>query len=1200
VIEPDINERMARFAPSQRGSFMRRIMEGSSVPEQRDVEYPSMPDYTGAKIAEDVAAMGELSEPAAPVRPVQSSPIAEDIAEQARQNLNASLVGVRTVNPDEAAKAMRLGRQLDLPPEVVRADMRRAEEQEYLDRLRSRDILRNDPVLANYLANREFANIAHDDIDNLTAIERTFKFFRDIPTGLSEGYTKAVSQSEMADIIERQRQRGGYLEEYEKAALESYNRELAALSVETGLAEAGAYLFVQQAEGWKQEDIDIILAGGVIGGGAGLVGGPLAPATVPAGMALGLKAGLSTAFINRSLRMERALLYAELEPELGHDLANQIATGVGVLNASLDVGALGIVTKPLREPFKAAFRQSVKEAVKKQTVRQAFGRFGLWYAGSAATEVGTETLQELNNVLGMELGLYLQDKPLVLTTEEGRAEVADRLANIAAETALGMVTVGLPGPALQFYTDVRKSAKATRDHKLLENITKTVAESKVLPRDAATMEQYIASTAAGTDAETTYIDAAVAHDILRQSGLTELEMDAVLPGVRQQIEQYQSDGITLVGADVTIPTAQFAARLAKTPLQSQLLPHARLSADAPSLVEAQRIRAEHDQRRAEAEQIIAQQEATNGTFVQEAREIEDTLASQIQATGQMDERAARSSAQFMRDFYVTQAASMGLTPKQVYERFPVRVEGEGMAAPAVALEQAARMPKVDGVELRKDIRRYANGEIDAREFIASANLFGLVTEAEVSELLEEDYQFKLAGVSTRGGGMMSLPGEMGKRGQHPLLALVRKREKERPTAVARRDAEYLDAVQRGDMNTANRMVEEVAWLAGYKIKAFHGTDAPAFDVFGNFNSYNFGDASYFSPNRTYAEEYAEAQRTGKGEPRVLSVVLNLKNTFSPERNEEHLALYKQWAKEPRRTQNFFVYGPIEEPYGPTGVRNLIDWQDQWWLADKIKEAGFDSFTTSESDGETIAYGVFNPNQIKLADPVTRDEQGNVVPLSRRFDITSAKLFEQAAPGPARGGFDPRRLTTILNKTADLSTFLHESAHAFLTFYEQVAQMPDAPARIVNDLDEVLRWAGIAGDTPQARLAAWNGMTLDQKRKAHEQFAYSFEVYLFEGKAPSAEMQGLFERFSAWLKRVYRSIRDDLNAIYRREFGEDLPILTGEVRQVMDRMLATDEQIARQAAINEMKPMFQTREEAMAFGMPEAEWPCVRPGCRCRR
>jgi hypothetical protein len=196
------------------------------------------------------------------------------------------------------------------------------------------------------------------------------------------------------------------------------------------------------------------------------------------------------------------------------------------------------------------------------------------------------------------------------------------------------------------------------------------------------------------------------------------------------------------------------------------------------------------------------------------------------------------------------------------------------------------------------------------------------------------------------------------------------------------------------------------------------------------------------------------------------------------------------------------------------------------------------------------------------------------------------LFQvAAAPGP-RGGIDIRRMVIMLTKASDRTTLWHEFVHFFLHMYTEAAVSGRASERQLNDLDLLLKWFKIDGETPAERLAKWSAMTLDQKRKHHEALTYNAEIYAFEGKAPSAELIPVFERLRAFMLRVYKSIRDDLNAIYRREFGEDLPILTGEVRQVMDRMLATDEQIRRQAAINEMKPMFQSQEQS---GMDDAEW-----------
>lgn len=182
--------------------------------------------------------------------------------------------------------------------------------------------------------------------------------------------------------------------------------------------------------------------------------------------------------------------------------------------------------------------------------------------------------------------------------------------------------------------------------------------------------------------------------------------------------------------------------------------------------------------------------------------------------------------------------------------------------------------------------------------------------------------------------------------------------------------------------------------------------------------------------------------------------------------------------------------------------------------------------------------------------------------------------------PARGGFDPKRLTTILNEKADLSTFLHETAHFFLTVYADMAARPDATDQMKTDMQTVLDWFGVKD------LETWNAMSLEQQRKYHEQWAYNYELYLFEGKAPSVEMQSMFDKFSAWLKRVYLSIREDLNRLYREEHNEDLPILTGEVRQVMDRMIASDDQIKRAEAVRNMEALFQTQEQS---GMDDAAW-----------
>jgi hypothetical protein len=125
----------------------------------------------------------------------------------------------------------------------------------------------------------------------------------------------------------------------------------------------------------------------------------------------------------------------------------------------------------------------------------------------------------------------------------------------------------------------------------------------------------------------------------------------------------------------------------------------------------------------------------------------------------------------------------------------------------------------------------------------------------------------------------------------------------------------------------------------------------------------------------------------------------------------------------------------------------------------------------------------------------------------------------------------------LFKAQDKSTFLHESGHIFLQSMYDHVMSGDADSKYMARWSKLAEW--LKYDPNQTEL------TTEQ----HEQFARGFEAYLMEGKAPSKALQGAFSSFRKWLMRIYKSAAS-LNVE-----------LTPEVRDVMDRMLATEDEIA---------------------------------------
>ena len=179
------------------------------------------------------------------------------------------------------------------------------------------------------------------------------------------------------------------------------------------------------------------------------------------------------------------------------------------------------------------------------------------------------------------------------------------------------------------------------------------------------------------------------------------------------------------------------------------------------------------------------------------------------------------------------------------------------------------------------------------------------------------------------------------------------------------------------------------------------------------------------------------------------------------------------------------------------------------------------------------------------------------------------LQEQATP---RGAFSPDTNTITLTPNADLSTFIHELGHYFLETLTRHASelrtrndageaLTDGQKQIIKDADTIL--ANLGG----LDLDTWHSMSLEEKRSHHELAARQFETYILEGKAPSLELQGAFQRFRAWLFRIYKAARN-LNAP-----------LNDEVRQVFDRMLATSDAIELAEQNRSMMQLFDNAEEA---------------------
>ena len=263
-------------------------------------------------------------------------------------------------------------------------------------------------------------------------------------------------------------------------------------------------------------------------------------------------------------------------------------------------------------------------------------------------------------------------------------------------------------------------------------------------------------------------------------------------------------------------------------------------------------------------------------------------------------------------------------------------------------------------------------------------------------------------------------------------AEVKKKGQKKYSLGKERDREYMAAVERGDMEAAQRMVDKAAKAAGYTERLYHQTDAE-FTVFeprhkgagSRDNETPYGifmktsSANIGLKGNKQMELYAKIQN-----PLVAYDRRSLRKmieSMSPEyRNlkEEIKNIDKEYGEKFENAKtgwtNYITEWRKNNPDAKRTAlhddpefqrlfdeekRIIAEWTEKASNLDErakeeitrtLTDSGYDGIILSRDEGSfgrsTDAYIALDSSQVKSADAVTYDDAGNIIPLSERFDV----------------------------------------------------------------------------------------------------------------------------------------------------------------------------------------------------------------------
>jgi hypothetical protein len=1054
--------------------------------------------------------------------------IGDDLAQtQQDTQLNASITEAVKINPDQQAKTTSLSEQSGVPVFAVEDNPTEVEDQLKLDQIDISGMSKRSPNTAKYLTDFNNASIAHDDIDILQSIEDIFDFsktFENIGESITTGFSAQVTGMNAAGVDMTPTR----IQDLIPASGLPIGMEFEAALMSQELASNLGIDTDEQLQAAKVEATDQML-----------------------GTLRELQAK------KKALTPEDLNLLEEGVRAGVESLAN-MAPGFGLMLLSGGRAAPLLATIGV-QTFGDSYGQGRAEGL---TPEQS-----AWFASiNAAIEVGTEVLptgtletiltgkstgltksalkflvQEMGTEQLATLGQSINEFAFGLDEQMEQAESIEEKVQIQlrrqAVTAIATIVAG--GTQAVAVTGVRKTIEAVAqqgnanqnqgdtEQRNLDRLNETAQKSKLRERNKESFKQFVEE-ADGENNTNVFIDAAQTSLYLQTKTREEIEADPALKLLNEQVREAAD-----LGGEVVLPVAEFTTEIAGTEHFEQLR-------DSMTMSEATIAPFRQEQVQQETQSYIRtllDEASENASEFVEAQEIFTTVRDQLVDTGQITPANASIMAQLVPAWATAQARRLGKTVQQVYAEAGLTIEGP-----------------LTGEAVRLEAER------------------GLLTQEQINL----DF-----GAAEEVGFQGGTHGEA---------------------------QQWVAAKQKGlDLSENSRKARAVEQGFDVDQVLYHGTAAD----FSEFNvdaatGKSFDTGVFLSDNQQVANSYA-----GKNNGRVIPTYIKAENPLEVIVDEG-----TNW--DDLTDENSTVNLPSGES---TSLSELFDFPiDESVSTDDLmrnaRSAGFDVVTVQglrdiggatrgvdlTDVGPSTITAVFDPTKIRSVNAAFDPDAAESADLLAQ---APAAPLEQPttpdAPG-ARGYYDPANSIIRLTEAADLSTFLHEFAHFMYEMEvngntEMLQSINSWYKRNADDVaKEANRYLTAKGFDAEKQVGTEPGDTVTTaevvtyldtmstgdrdkdsaiRRAVHEQFARGFETYLMEGTAPSIELRNAFRTFARWLSQIYQNARGRLDVN-----------LDFEMRQVFDRMLATEEQIAAAEARQRIEPMFT--DAAMA-GITEEEF-----------